>query len=151
ELHEHRRPAPGVERSREQLPVEHRARSYWSSRNRRRGSSEGSGARSRLGAHSGGDPMRIFTPLFVAVLVGCGASGSPTTGSSSADLRHKGDESNPNPMLFPKDSRPYGRTMSRWAELTWSYIYGIDINRNPFFDITGEFCGVDQHGPVWFL
>ena len=95
--------------------------------------------------------MRIFTPLFVAVLVGCGANGSQPTDSSSADLRHKGDESNPNPMLFPKDSRPYGRSMSRWAELTWSYIYGINIDRNPFFDTTGEFCGEDQHGPVWFL
>jgi len=73
--------------------------------------------------------MRIFTPLFVAVLAGCGAS-SPSDqdasaqGTASEELRNRGHESNnPNPMLFPKDARPYGRPMSRWAELTWSYIY----------------------------
>jgi hypothetical protein len=101
--------------------------------------------------------MRIFTPLFVAVLAGCGASGpsdqeASAQGTASEELRHRGDESNnPNPMLFPKDARPYGRTMSRWAELTWSYIYGIAPDENPFFDTTGEHCAVDQHGPVWFL
>jgi len=95
--------------------------------------------------------MRIFTPLFVAVLVGCGASGPPSTESSSADLRHRDDSTNPNPMLFPKDARPYGRPMSRWAELMWSYIYGTPIDRNPFFETTGKFCAVNQDGPVWFL
>jgi len=101
--------------------------------------------------------MRIFTPLFVAVLAGCGAS-SPSDQDASAqataseELRNRGHESNnPNPMLFPKDARPYGRPMSRWAELTWSYIYGIAPDQNPFFDTTGEHCAVDQHGPVWFL
>jgi len=101
--------------------------------------------------------MRIFTPLFVAVLAGCGAS-SPSDqdasaqGTASEELRNRGHESNnPNPMLFPKDARPYGRPMSRWAELTWSYIYGIAPDQNPFFDTTGEHCAVDQHGPVWFL
>jgi hypothetical protein len=101
--------------------------------------------------------MRIFTPLFVAVLAGCGAS-SPSDqdasaqGTASEELRNRGHESNnPNPMLFPKDARPYGRPMSRWAELTWSYIYGIAPDQNPFFDTTGEHCAVDQHGPVWVL
>src|SRR6185295_11955600 len=157
ELHEHRRAAAGVERGREQLPVQHRAGSYWSIGIRRRGSSERSGARSPLEALSGGEPMRIFTPLFVAVLAGCGAS-SPSDqdasaqGTASEELRNRGHESNnPNPMLFPKDARPYGRPMSRWAELTWSYIYGIAPDQNPFFDTTGEHCAVDQHGPVWFL
>ncbi len=96
--------------------------------------------------------MRIFTPLFVAVLVGCGASGPPATERSSADIRRQANDlSGPNPMLFPKTARPYGQTMSRWAELTWSYIYSIAPDQNPFFDTTGEFCAVDQAGPVWFL
>jgi hypothetical protein len=54
-------------------------------------------------------------------------------------------------MLFAKDARPYGRTLSRWAELTWSYIYSVPVDRNPFFDTTGANCAVDQDGPVWFL
>ena len=96
--------------------------------------------------------MRIFTPLFVAVLVGCGANGPPATGTSSADIRHQDDDqAGPNPMLFPKTARPYGQPMSRWAELMWSYIYSIAPDQNPFFDVTGKFCAVDQDGPVWFL
>jgi hypothetical protein len=96
--------------------------------------------------------MRIFTPLFVAALVGCGASGPPATETSSTDVRRQAeDSSGPNPMLFPKTARPYGQTMSRWAELTWSYIYSISPDQNPFFDTTGEFCAVKQDGPVWFL
>jgi len=95
--------------------------------------------------------MRIFTPLFVAVLVGCGAGSPPASQTSSADLKHKDDVTDPNPMLFPKDARPYGRTMSEWAEKTWSYIYSVPLDQNPFFETTGKFCAVDQAGPVWFL
>lgn len=97
--------------------------------------------------------MRIFTPLIVAALVGCGASSPPASETSSADLRHGMDDSSggPNPTLFPKTARPYGQPMYRWAELMWSYIYSIAPERNPFFDTTGEFCAVDQDGPVWFL
>ena len=80
--------------------------------------------------------MRIFTHSSSLVLVGCGASGPSESrnlvqGTASEELRHRGGESNPNPMLFPKDARPYGRSMSRWAELTWSYIYGIAPDQNP--------------------
>jgi len=96
--------------------------------------------------------MRIFTPLFVAILVGCGASGPQGPEAESEALKHRGNEaSNPNPMLFPKDASPYGRSMFRWAELTWSYIYAIPFDRNPFFDTTGEHCAESQDGPVWFL
>ena len=97
--------------------------------------------------------MRIFTPLFVAVLVGCGAGSPAATQTSSSDLRHKGDaaQSGPNPMLYPKTAQPFGQPMYRWAELMWSYIYSIAPDQNPFFDTTGQFCGVNQNGPVWFL
>ena len=95
--------------------------------------------------------MRIFTPLFVTVLVGCGPGSSPAPQTASEELRHRDDDSNPNPMLFPKDARPYGRSIERWSELLWSYIYSIPVDQNPFFDTTGEHCAVDQDGPVWFL
>ncbi len=96
--------------------------------------------------------MRIFTPLFVAVLVGCGAGSPAATQRSSEDLKHQSDDSSgPNPMLYPKTAQPYGQPMYRWAELMWSYIYGIAPDQNPFFDTSGQFCGVNQSGPVWFL
>jgi len=96
--------------------------------------------------------MRIFTPLFVAVLVGCGLGSPAATQTSSEKLKAAdGASSGPNPMLYPKTAHPYGQPMYRWAELMWSYIYGIAPEQNPFFDTTGQFCGVDQDGPVWFL
>src|SRR5215472_1641149 len=98
------------------------------------------------------EPMRIFTPLFVAVLVGCGAGSPAATQTSSSDLKHQDDASSgPNPMLYPKTAQPYGQPMYRWAELMWSYIYSIAPDQNPFFDTSGEFCAVNQDGPDWFL
>ena len=96
--------------------------------------------------------MRIFISLCIATLLGCGSSGpqAPQTSSASEEIKHQ-DQTNPNPMLFSKDANPYGRPMSRWAELMWSYIYGTPIGRNPFFETTGKFCAVDQAGPVWYL
>ena len=98
--------------------------------------------------------MRIFTPLFVAVLVGCGAGSPAATQTSSSDLKHQDDASSgPNPMLYPKTAQPYGQPMYRWAELMWSYIYSIPPDQNPLLnvDANGEFCAVNQDGPVWFL
>jgi hypothetical protein len=95
--------------------------------------------------------MRIFTPLFITMLLGCGTNGPPGPRIASDELRHGEDDSNPNPMLFPKDARPYGRSIERWSELLWSYIYSIPVDHNPFFDTTGQNCAVDEDGPVWFL
>lgn len=97
--------------------------------------------------------MRIFTPLFMTVLLGCGANApqDPRTATDAEAVRHRGKDSVINPMLFPKDAHPYGKSVTRWAELLWSYIYSISPDQNPFFDTTGQFCGVDQQGPVWFL
>jgi len=95
--------------------------------------------------------MRIFTPLFVTLLLGCGSNEPQAPQTASDALRRRGDDSNPNPMLFAKDARPYGRSIARWSELLWSYIYSIPVDHNPFFDTTGENCAVAQDGPVWFL
>ena len=94
--------------------------------------------------------MRMFTPLFMAVLLGCGTNGPQAPRATSEDVRH--EESAPhNPVLFPKQSRPYGQSIERWSELLWSYIYSIPVDQNPFFDTTGANCAVEQNGPVWFL
>ncbi|GAB2647275.1 hypothetical protein [Kribbella swartbergensis] len=58
---------------------------------------------------------------------------------------------NPNPQLFSKDSRPYGRSMATWAEQASQWVYGQPIERSPLFDQTGANCGVAQRGPVWYI
>ncbi len=95
--------------------------------------------------------MRIFTLLVITLLLGCGTNGPQGPQTASEELRRGSDEPNPNPMLYTKDARPFGRSIERWSELLWSYIYSTPLDRNPFFDTTGENCGVDQDGPVWFL
>ena len=95
--------------------------------------------------------MRVVTALFITLLVGCGPNEAQSPGTASDALRRGRDDSNPNPMLFPKDARPYGRSITRWSELLWSYIYSIPVDQNPFFDLTGANCGADQEDPVWFL
>ena len=102
--------------------------------------------------------MRVFAILLVAVGVGCGtempgpgqaapAAKPPTAAVASADGQR--DRDNPNPMLYEVDARPYGRSIERWSELVWTYIYSVPFDVNPFFDPTGVDCAVDQEGPVW--
>ena len=61
------------------------------------------------------------------------------------------EETNPNPALFPKDARPYGRSIERWAERLWIWEYAQPFDHSPLFDRTGADCAVGQEGPVWFL
>ncbi|KRE96529.1 hypothetical protein ASG87_16170 [Frateuria sp. Soil773] len=56
-----------------------------------------------------------------------------------------------NPMLYPKDSRPFGKSIASWAELNWQWIYAQPFEHNPYLDPTGADCAVDQSGPVWQL
>jgi hypothetical protein len=104
--------------------------------------------------------MRAFAIFLVAVPLGCGtempapAQAVPAEKPATAELAsadRRKDCDNPNPMLFEVDARPYGRSIERWTELLWDYIYEIPFDVNPFFDPTGADCGVDQKGPVWFL
>ncbi len=93
--------------------------------------------------------MRHLSMCLLVVCLACGAEAPAPVGESSAELRHA--QVDPNPMLFPKDARPYGRSLERWSELLWSYIYAQPLDHNPFLDTTGADCAIGQEGPVWFL
>jgi hypothetical protein len=95
--------------------------------------------------------MRVLPVCLVAVSVGCGGGGPAPVGRTAASAEVRRASDNPNPMLFPKDAVPYGRSIERWSELLWSYIYAQPVDHNPFFDTTGADCAVGQEGPVWFL
>ena len=101
--------------------------------------------------------MRIFTSLFVAAAgrlwsersVG---SSELDRGTSSEELRHRGGESNPNPMLFPKDARPYGRSIDAVERAALElHLFdspgpAIRSSRPP-----ASTAGSTSDGPVWFL
>ena len=56
-----------------------------------------------------------------------------------------------NPGALPPQSLPYGHTYGEWAALWWQWALGIPESMNPVEDTTGQFAGVGQQGPVWFL
>jgi hypothetical protein len=56
-----------------------------------------------------------------------------------------------NMSIFPVDSRPYNLTYGEWSAKWWIWALSIPEENNPVTDQTGENCGVNQEGPVWFL
>jgi hypothetical protein len=58
---------------------------------------------------------------------------------------------NPNPVLFPKQSHPYGADMTTWGERAAVWIVSQPFAHNPLFDQTGADCASNQQGPVWFI
>ncbi len=58
---------------------------------------------------------------------------------------------NANPVLFPKQSQPYGADMSTWADRESQWAYAQPFAHNPVLDQTGADCAVGQQGPVWFV
>jgi hypothetical protein len=78
-------------------------------------------------------PRHSFTALVATLLLGL------TTVASLAD------------DIFPPSSKPYGKTYGQWAVAWWQWALGTPADINPVLDSTGQFAGVGQSGPVWFL
>ena len=93
--------------------------------------------------------MRLSALVIIVACAGCGApEATPTVDETASAIRR---EANPNPALYEKDARPYGRSIEHWSERLWAYIYAQPFATNPFFDTSGANCGSGQEGPVWFL
>ena len=77
---------------------------------------------------------------------------SAATASTTAEAEQFPDHGfNPNPVLFQKDARPYGKDMATWAESATQWIWGTPFEESPLFDPTGANCDVNQQGPVWYI
>ena len=53
--------------------------------------------------------------------------------------------------VLPINSQPNERSYGQWAVAWWQWALSIPAATNPLLDTTGEFAGVAQSGPVWFL
>ena len=53
--------------------------------------------------------------------------------------------------VFSIDSNPYNVTYSDWTAKWWQWMLSIPANQSPGADRTGQYCGLQQEGPVWFL
>ncbi|MEW6207829.1 MAG: hypothetical protein AB1631_05640 [Acidobacteriota bacterium] len=60
-------------------------------------------------------------------------------------------ERNPNPMVLPPNSRPFGMTYGEWSAKWWQWALSIPAPENPLLDETGALCGSGQSGKVFFL
>jgi hypothetical protein len=93
----------------------------------------------------------MMVGLEVCLLGACGVpdtariSGPVAAGSALTQERAK-----PNPALFEKDARPYGRSMEFWAEQWWRWVYSTPAAINPFLHRTID-SNQNQSGPVFFL
>ncbi|MGC2596603.1 MAG: hypothetical protein WA395_00555 [Nitrososphaeraceae archaeon] len=67
---------------------------------------------------------------------------------STIDYAH-GD--NINHGVFAIDSQPYGKPYAEWAGKWNQWLISVPQPLNPATDHTGNNCGQNQAGPVWFL
>jgi hypothetical protein len=89
-------------------------------------------------------PTRVlFGTALVLCLIGGRASALLAPELEESDRNH-------NPALFPRDSHPYGSSMTTWAENWWRWVYSIPAPVNPFLSLTSD-CGEEQRGPVFFI
>lgn len=58
---------------------------------------------------------------------------------------------NANSGVLPPQSNPHGQSYGNWGGAWWTWVLNIPVESNPAFDVTGEFCGEDQSGSVFFL
>jgi hypothetical protein len=89
------------------------------------------------------------TSLFASLAAAAVCFAALSASAAAEQFPDHGD--NPNPALFAKDARPYGKDMATWAERASQWLYGQPVDRSPLFDPTGANCAVDQRGPVWYI
>ena len=53
--------------------------------------------------------------------------------------------------VFPPNAHPFGASYGEWQARWFEWFIEIPAPVNPLFDETGELCGTNQSGPVWFL
>ena len=54
------------------------------------------------------------------------------------------------PHVFSPTAHAFGASLGEWQARWFTWFMEIPAPINPLFDETGELCGVDQSGPVWF-
>ena len=55
------------------------------------------------------------------------------------------------PVLFSKDSTPYGISYGDWIAKWWQWNIGISPAEHPRDHFTPQGCSINQNGSVWFL
>jgi hypothetical protein len=83
--------------------------------------------------------FQIQIIILVAVIIGVLSPGT-------YELSKAQDEN-----LFTTNSSPFGIAYGDWTAKWWQWALSIPQDANPVGDPTGNYCGQNQEGPVWFL
>jgi hypothetical protein len=91
--------------------------------------------------------------LSLGLVSGCAvdvAAEDPTeaTVGTEAELRRP---HRPRFDVLGPEGKIRGKTYEQWSAAWWRWVWGGAASTHPTLDTTGEFCGVDQAGPVFFL
>jgi hypothetical protein len=81
---------------------------------------------------------RLLVFLAAALLLGA-VVGAPSAASARS------------PHVFSPAAHPFGASLGEWQARWFTWFIEIPAPTNPIFDETGELCGINQSGPVWFL
>jgi hypothetical protein len=94
----------------------------------------------------------VFVKLIVGTAIITGVIGGLfiiiINSSQSAQAQNN---TSPNALVFPVDSKPYGKSYADWSAIWWQWLLSIPKDKSPAGDSTGENCGTNQQGPIWFL
>lgn len=99
-----------------------------------------------------------LTAVSVAVFIaGCGGGGG-SDGSTASSVANDATAAQTqlsgnlgNQGVIPPQSVTAGRTYSQWSTTWWQWAVKRPAGAGPLDDETGQLCGLDQSGPVWFL
>jgi hypothetical protein len=61
------------------------------------------------------------------------------------------EQGHPNPQVVSPHTVPFGKSYGEWGAAWWNWAFSSPVEINSVVDETGEFCDVNQSGPVWFL
>ena len=56
-----------------------------------------------------------------------------------------------NSHVYSLNAHPFGATYGEWGARWFTWFIEVPAAENPVFDETGELCGTNQSGRVWFL
>lgn len=87
----------------------------------------------------------LFGTSLLSLLVAAGVS--TASARSAPPLPPSADDG-----VYSVNGTPHGKTYGQWAVAFWQWALSIPYATNPWAnDATGDFAGVAQSGPVWFL
>lgn len=93
--------------------------------------------------------IRTFLPLalLAAILtLGCQKDDGTLPNDAAVETR-----ANNNSYAFPKNAHPYGKSITKWTQDWWAYMFSYGCDEFPIFDADGSNAIPSTAGPVIFL